>query len=268
MKNSIPRRRRFLLGLAVLLVLAQTAAAQIGPARLLWRLRRWRDYALRHQRHLQHHATNASQQTNGRESPGGRPAPPCRAASAARSPTRRRLWNQASNTCDGRTTRTGGGRRSSNRLPSVRPSKSYRPAQRWRRRLRSSPRPRRPPWSPGPRRTNDIIQWRPILYDRRFDALRAAGGSPLSPQRRQAAQPADRGGLPQHDQGLRANEGRPEADGHEISAREYLDTCQDIDGLIKQSRDRAERLEAAAAEAKAKSAPAAPKAAQAAEKGS
>ena len=32
----------------------------------------------------------------------------------------------------------------------------------------------------------------------------------------------------------------------EITAREYLDATQDIDGLVKQATDRAERLEAAA----------------------
>ncbi len=97
-----------------------------------------------------------------------------------------------------------------------------------------------------PARANDIINWRPILYDRRFDALRAAveapylrnGGKPLS-------QPtaADYRNMIKAFEQMKVVLKQMDA---QISAREYLDTCQDIDGLIKQSRDRAEQLEAAA----------------------
>jgi hypothetical protein len=93
-------------------------------------------------------------------------------------------------------------------------------------------------------RTNDIIQWRPVLYDRRFDALRAEveapylrnGGNPLS-----KPTAADYRKMIQAFEQMKLVLKQMD---NQISAREYLDTCQDLDGLIKQAGERAERLEA------------------------
>ena len=97
-----------------------------------------------------------------------------------------------------------------------------------------------------PAPANDVIKWRPILYDRRFDLLRAEveapylrnGGKPLS-------QPtaADYRKMIKAFQQMKAILKQMDV---EITAREYLDATQDIDGLVKQATDRAERLEAAA----------------------
>ena len=96
-----------------------------------------------------------------------------------------------------------------------------------------------------PERANDIIQWRPILYDRRFDALRAQVEAPYL---RNGGKPLSQPTAADYRNMIKAFEqmkGVLKQMDSEISAREYLDTCQDIDGLIKQASDGAARLEAA-----------------------
>ncbi len=98
----------------------------------------------------------------------------------------------------------------------------------------------------GPAPASDIIKWRPILYDRRFDVLRAEVEAPyLRTGGKTLSQPtaADYRNMIKAFQQMKAILKQMDA---EITAREYLDTTQDIDGLIKQATDRAERLEAAA----------------------
>ena len=188
--------------------IADARADGDGPNRavLLWRLGRLR------------YDTSGTYNTTldmplSRKCPGNRRRPrsrrPCKAASAALCRTRPRLGTRPP-TLDSRTTATGVSNAATTERPASGASKCTGRGPRWRRR----PRPRS---SPRPRRRGHGCQSRAGQRHHQVaaDPLRSAirrvaggSGSPLSPQRRQAAQPADGGRLPQHDQGLRANEGR------------------------------------------------------------
>ncbi len=241
MKNSLPRRVVFLLGLAVLLVWAQPAAAQIGPYPGYYG--GWGGYPDTSSTYNTTMSTVSQQRIAGENQAAAQRA-------AVQSGIRSTLSNQA----------TAWTQASVNRQQETQDwwwqTQQQQLAQRQAQRTQptyQAPPAAAPAFEPStstpamvaePARASDIIQWLPILYDHRFDALRAEVEAPyLRNGGKTLSQPttADYRNMIKAFEQMKVVLKSMDA---EISARQYLDTCQDLDGLIKQAGDRAERLEA------------------------
>jgi hypothetical protein len=243
MEISLPRRGLLLLGLAMLLAWPQTAAAQIGS--YPYGYGGWGGYPYDTGATYRTAMTNVSQQRMQGQQQAAAQRAALQGSIRSTLTNQATAWNQASQNRQ-QQSQDWWWQVQQQQLAERQARQAYRPA------------PAAPAAAPAfePAATsaamiaerppaNDIIQWRPILYDRRFDALRAEveapylrnGGKPLS-------QPtaADYRTMIKAFEQMKVVLRQMDS---EISAREYLDTCQDIDGLIKQAGDRAARLEAA-----------------------
>ena len=254
MENSLPRRGVILFGLAVLLVWAQTAAAQIGPRRDYrgGSYGGWDGDTVVYDTGATYNTTmtNASQQRMQGQAE----------AAAQRAAMQSGIRSTLSSQATARNQAILGQQQQSQdwwwqvqqqQIAQRQARQAYQPPS-----APAATPAAAPSFEPststaalvaGPEQANDIIQWRPILYDRRFDALRAQVEAPYL--RNGRGKPLSQPTAADYRNMIKAFEQMKvllrQMDS-QISAREYLDTCQDIDGLIKQAGDRAARLEAAA----------------------
>ena len=242
MKNSLPRRLVFLLGLAVVAAFAQPAAAQIGPNPYYYG--GWGGYPDTSATYNTMMSNVSQQRIAGENQAAAQRA-------AVQSGIRSTLSNQANTWTQA----------SVNRQQDTQDwwwqVQQQQLAQKQARRAQPTYQPppaSAPAFEPStttaamvaePARASDIIHWLPILYDHRFDALRAEVEAPyLRNGGKTLSQPtaADYHNMIKAFEQMKVVLKQMDT---EIAPRQYLDTCQDLDGLIKQASDRAARLEAA-----------------------